>query len=59
MARGYLNALSVIDSEDGVVRREITWSEALAFHNRVFSEMGLPEESWTLWNAIRDRFIYL
>jgi Ca2+-binding RTX toxin-like protein len=49
MAKGYLDTLSAIASAEGSVTREITWDEALSFHNTAFSSLGLPEESWTLY----------
>lgn len=48
MARGLLDMLDQIANAAGDVVREITADEAWTFHNRIFTELNLPVDSWTL-----------
>lgn len=48
MAWGYLNALEKQFKTQGAVTRDINHKEAWEFHNRVFLNVGLSEDAWTL-----------
>lgn len=50
MVEGYVNTLianSVQSQNGGVVSADITFKEALAFHNAGFNNLGLPNDLWT------------
>ncbi|MBB4591541.1 putative Ig domain-containing protein [Xanthomonas cannabis] len=49
MAGAFLTQLfTIAQNENGIVEREITADEAWTFHNRVFTSLGLPTDSWTM-----------
>ncbi|HEN3633908.1 TPA: S8 family serine peptidase [Yersinia enterocolitica] len=50
MAGGYLNTQQsrLDDSPTGIIYGDIDHKQAALFHNRVFSDHGLPSKAWTL-----------
>jgi hypothetical protein len=49
MAAGYLNILQRQVDQFGTVTRDIQANEALDLHNKVFTNVGLMPEAWTLY----------
>ena len=48
MATGYLQTLTTIAGDSGVVNRQIMFEEAQFFHDDVFQKSDLGKEAWTL-----------